>query len=368
MKIGICVRTWGEKGGIGVYTRSIVSALAQIDQKNRYILFYKDQAHMGTFREHENIREMYVPAASKWMWDQMTMPYYAKREGVDVIFHTKFAIPMFTRCKTVMVLHGTERFVHPEFHKTADLWFFKIVYPQYLRRASLILAVSERGRQDIIERLNIEPSKIKTVHLAADPVFRVIKDELFLTMIREKYRLPKRFILYVGHIYPGKNIGRLLKAFACVRREQDVDLVIAGSPRWRYQADLNLIPKLDLERNILIIGHVPHEELAGLYNLAEMTAFPSFYESFPAIPLESNACGCPVVISSTGGSPEATGDAAVYVNPLDEQGIANAILRVLSDESLQRDLIEKGFRNAKRFSWEKTGRKTLHALESLVKA
>jgi glycosyltransferase involved in cell wall biosynthesis len=365
MKIGICVRTWGEKGGIGVYTRSIVSQLTRSDRKNDYALFYQNAAHTGTFRNLENVREVYVPAAGKWMWDQWSMPRSAERENVDVIFHTKFAVPLLTKRKTAMVLHGTERFVYPEFHRAADLCFFKTIYPQYLRRASLILAVSERGRQDIIERLQINPDNIKTVHLAADPVFRVINNGDFLERIRNTYRLPKRYLLFVGHIYPGKNVGRLFKAVALVQKELEVNLVIAGDYRWKYKSDLELISKLGLERNVLLAGHVPHEDLVAFYNLAEAVVFPSFYESFPAIPLEAMACGCVVITSPTGGTPESAGDAAVYVDPSDEVALAEAIVRVLTEPVLRNELRGKGLQNVKRFSWEKTARATLDCLESL---
>jgi glycosyltransferase involved in cell wall biosynthesis len=363
VKIGTCVRTWGERGGIGVYTRSIVNALVELDKKNEYRLFYADPEHMGTFTTAANVKEIYVPAHGKWVWDQWAVPRHAKRENIDVLFHTKFAIPFVAHCKTAMVLHGTERFVFPEHHQTTDLWFFKTVYPQYLKRASLILAVSERGRKDIIEKLGIDPEKIKTVHLAANPAFRVINDKDLLVKIRGKYRLPNRFIIYVGHIYPGKNVGRLFQALSVVRENTDIDLVIAGSPRWKYQDDLALISKLNLDGHVHVLGHVPHDELVALYNLAELTAFPSFYESFPAIPLEANACGCPVVISRTGGSPEAAGDAALYVDPLDVAGIAAAIAKVLSDGGLRQDLIEKGFKNSRRFSWDRAAKETLAALE-----
>ncbi|MDX9979161.1 MAG: glycosyltransferase family 1 protein [Lentisphaeria bacterium] len=366
MIIGICARTWGERGGIGAYTRSIVSALVQIDTRHQYRLFYADPSHVGNFRSAPHVRELHVPARGKWLWDQWAVPRAARREKVDVIFHTKFAIPFLARCRTAMVLHGTERFVYPEHHQRADLWFFKTVYPQYLRRASLILAVSERGRQDIIEKLGIEAHKIKTVHLAANPVFRVLRDRQVLEEARRRYRLPARYIVYVGHIYPGKNIGRLFQALALVRQQHDIDLVIAGAPRWKYKDDLALIPQLKLDGHVHVLGHVPHEELVALYNLAALTAFPSFYESFPAIPLEANACGCPVVISRTGGSPEAAGDAALYVDPPDVPGIAEAITRILTDEGCRQDLIARGFKNAARFSWDKAARETLQALEWVV--
>lgn len=367
MKIAICLRTWGERGGIGVYTRNMVKNLVAMDTENEYYLFFQDSSHLGTFKDNKNVREMHVPANNKLMWDQVVTPWVARKEGVDVIFHTKMAVPLLSRKKTVMVLHGTERFIYQKFHPKSDLLFFKTIYPQFIKRATAIIAVSERGRQDIIKIMGVDPERVTTIHLAVDSFFRVIKDEEYLEKIRENYQLPKRYILYVGHIYPGKNVGRLFRAFAKVRKEQDVDLVLAGFKRWKTEGDLGLISELGIEENVRLLGHVPQEQLPALYNMASASALPSYYESFPAIPVESNLCGCPVVASRTGGTPESAGDAALYIDPLDVEGIAKALLQVLTDEDLRTDLIEKGFRNAKRFSWEKTSQKTLKVLQSLDK-
>lgn len=363
MKIGICARTWGEKGGIGVYTRSVVEGLLRIDTSNDYRILYANVAHLGSVPKSGRVQEAALRARGKWMWDQWAVPRYAHRENLDVVFHAKFSIPFMARCKTAMVLHGTERFVYPEFHQTTDLWFFKTVYPQYLRRSSLIVAVSECARRDIIRYVGVDPEKVRVSYLAADPVFRVIDDERVRESVRKKYELPQRFILFAGHIYPGKNFGRLLQAFAMVRKEMDVKLVVAGGMRWKYQDDLATLEKLGLGDHVHFAKHVPHHDLAVFYNLAETTVFPSHYESFGLINVEANACGCPLVTSNTGGSPEAAGDAALYVSPLDVPGIAEAVLRVLSDKELRSDLIGKGFINARRFSWDKTARSTLDALE-----
>ena len=127
-----------------------------------------------------------------------------------------------------------------------------------------------------------------------------------------------------------------------------------------------LIHELGLDGAVVLPGYVPHEDLVAVYNLARAVAFPSFYESFGLVSLEANASGCPVVVSRTGGSPEAAGDAARYVDPLDVEGIARAILEVLNDSTLREDLIRRGFENARRFSWPKTARQTLDLLESLA--
>jgi glycosyltransferase involved in cell wall biosynthesis len=241
-----------------------------------------------------------------------------------------------TSKKTVMVLHGTERFFYDKFHPKSDRLYFRTVYPYFLKRAFAIIAVSERGRQDIIKIMGIEPSKIKTVHLAVDPIFRRTQDEKYLDEIRNKFKLPQRYIISVGHIYPGKNIGRLFMAFARVRREHDIKLIVAGSKKWKYQKDMELIKSLNIDAHVQLLGFVSHHDLVGLYNLAEMAVLPSYYESFPAIPLEANACGCPVVTSNTGGMPESAGDAAAYVDPLDVEDITDKMMRVLSDEDLRR--------------------------------
>ena len=365
MKIGIALRTWDEKGGIGSYTRSIVKTLLNMDRKNEYVLFFNDHSFLGNFSSHENVREILVPNTHKLIWDQISLPRYAQKENVDIIFHAKFSIPLFSQKKTVMVLHGTERFRYKNFHPMSDVLFFKTIYPYYLKRATHILADSERARQDIIEILKINPDNITTIHLAGGDGFRKIDDNEVLQFIREKYHLPKRFIIYVGHIYPGKNVGRLFQAFDQLRKEIDIKLVMVGMKRWKFKEDLKWLDKLGINNDVISLGYVPHDDLIALYNLAEMTVFPSIYECFPAIPIDANACGCPVVTSYTGGTPEAAGDAAVYVNPFDVQDIYAAMLKTLTDETLRQDLIEKGFKNAKRFSWEKTAEKTLSVLESI---
>lgn len=369
MRVGIAIRSWNDKGGIGVYTRNIVSNLLKVDRKNEYILFCPNEIDLPeNIFSHENAREVKVPVGNKLIWDEICLPLYAHKEMVDIIFHTKLSIPLVTAAKTVMVLHGTERFFYKDFHPRSDRLFFRTVYPYYLKKASAIIAVSDRVHHDIIELMDIKAEKVRTIYLAVDPIFRVVEDEEYLKRIRESYHLPDRFILYAGHIYPGKNLGRLFKAFDQVRKHHAVKLVVAGDFRWKFKRDMDQISKLGLGEFVQVTGHVPAEDLVGFYNLAELTVFPSYYESFGLTNVEANACGCPLVTSKTGGSPEAAGEAAVYVDPLDVDNIADAMGRVLSDPELQKDLIEKGFQNVKRFSWEKSARQTLNTFEWLLNA
>ncbi len=366
MRIGICLRTWGEGGGIGVYTRNLLQAMLPLGTKHQWVLFYHDRSHPGQFTALPNVKEVYVPAPSKLLWDQVAMPYHAARERIDVLVHPKITVPLAAHCRTVMVLHGSERFVYPQFSHKSDMLYFKTIYPLCLRKASAVISDSENARKDVIRFLGVPPEKVHTIHLAPSGYFRTIDDSTPLASVRARYQLPERFILNVGLIYPGKNIPNLLKALKKVRQSVDIKLVLVGTGRRMYEGDLAMIHKLGLQEHVLLPGYIPHDDLIAVYNLAELVAFPSFYESFPSIPLEANACGCPVVTSATGGTPEAAGDAALYIEPTDVEGMARAILTVLTEAAAREQLIEKGFQNIKRFSWEKSARQTLQVLESLV--
>jgi glycosyltransferase involved in cell wall biosynthesis len=366
MKIGICVRAWSEKGGIGVYTRSLVRAMLAMDHDNTYLLIYHHEQDAGQFGHRHNVKERVVTAPGKFLWDHVAAPLVAAREGVDVLFHTKFSVPLLATCKTVMTAHGSERFVHPEFSHKSDLLFFRTIYPWYLRNATAILAVSENTRRDIIRFQNVDPHKIKTVYLAASSQFRKIHNPTVLRAVQEKYGLPLRFILHVGLLYPGKNLPNLLRAMSVVRQTEPIKLVLAGTGRRMYRDDLKLIDQLGLADDVIYTGYVPHEDLAAVYSLAEMLVFPSYYESFGLPILEAMMCECPVVTTMGAAVPEVAGDAAVFVDPRDPGSIADGIHRVLSDASLRQELIDKGLKNASRFSWEKAARETLNVLTSLT--
>jgi glycosyltransferase involved in cell wall biosynthesis len=368
MKIAICARTSGEKGGIGVYTRSLLDNMLPLASNHEFIVFYSNRTDIGRFRYLSNVQEMVVPAKTKLIWDQVVTPYHAAKLGVDLIFHPKMSAPLLTKTKSVLVLHGSERFVYPQFSHKSDLLYFKTLYRLYMKRATGIISVSDNAAKDLIQFWNINPSKVRTVHLAPAPYFRELDDCAAVEAVRCKYNLPKRFILNVGLIYPGKNIPNLLRALKKVREHNDVKLVLAGTGRRLYEGDLRQVHELGLQDHVLLPGYVPHEDLVAFYNLAEAVVFPSFYESFGLISLEAMACGCPVVVSRTGGAPEAAGDAAIYVDPANAISIAEGIIRVLVEPQLRSELREKGLQNAKRFSWEKTAGKTLEVFESLAKS
>jgi glycosyltransferase involved in cell wall biosynthesis len=172
--------------------------------------------------------------------------------------------------------------------------------------------------------------------------------------------LPQRYVIAIGTVQPRKNYGRLIEAFASLGLPRsETALVIVGRPGWNSAA----IESQAAQAGVILAGHVPDDEKAALLAGASAYALPSLYEGFGMPILEAQAAGVPVITSSTSSCPEVAGDGALLVDPLDTQAIARAIRRVLDDEPLRRTLIDRGFANAAKFSWERCARETLSVLE-----
>jgi len=181
--------------------------------------------------------------------------------------------------------------------------------------------------------------------------------------VRRKYTLPKGYILYIGINKPHKNLKTLIGAWAQVRNSQfaihNWHLVIAGVWDSRYPEPRQRVEELGLENAVRFLGPVLEKDLPGLYAGAILFIFPSLYEGFGLPVLEAMACGTPVICSNTSSLSEITGEAALLVDPLEVDALACAIDRVLSAETVRKELRDKGLSQARNFSWRKTARETL---------
>ena len=202
--------------------------------------------------------------------------------------------------------------------------------------------------------------------MAPAPYFKVIKEESILKRISEKYNLPENFVLYVGDVNYNKNIPGLIKAFAGLKG--DLSLVLTGKAFLEddlreNQEITKLIKTLKLEKKVIRLGFLTTEDLVVLYNLAAVYCQPSFYEGFGLPVLEAMACGCPVVAANTSSLPEICGPAAIMVDP----HYINDMIKGLQEALLKKEeLKEKGFAQVRKFSWEKTAKKTYEIYQKVV--
>ena len=370
MRIGIMLRHYEQQEGGGkVYTKKLLPLLLTMGPQHHYVLIYQNPKLVGTYGAYPNVEEVAVNIPGTVPWDQIAVPWVARRRRLDLIFNPKFTVPFWGRQKKVFVLHGSEWFVIPEHFRLYDQWYFKNAVPLYCRSADAFVAVSHAVKRDVVEHVGVDARKVVPIHNGFDPtLFRPVRDPERLAAVAERYRLPRKFILWVGQIESRKNVARLLRAFARIKGEIPHALVIAGAQRWSTQAELAVIEELGLGERVLFPGWVEHTDLPAVYALADHFSFPSLYEGFGIPLIEAMACGCPIVTANTCAPPEVVDGAAVLVDPLDVEDIANGMRRVIFDEPLRATLIARGLERAADFGWEKCATEVLALFNRLDRA
>jgi len=280
--------------------------------------------------------------------------------GMDVVHATEHLLVPLGRIPSVLTIHDVVYLTHPEWHLPLNRCFLRLAMPVFARRARAIIAVSEYTRREVIQLLPVDPAKVYVVYEAADSRFRPVRDEAALADVCARYRLQRPFILFVGAIEPRKNLPLLLRAFAALCQEPDFQhqLVIAGGKGWLYEEVFATAERLGLGERLRFPGFVAEEDLPALYSAADLFAHPAHFEGFGLTPLEAMACGTPVIASDATSLPEVVGEGGLLVPPHDERAWAEALRRVACDRTLHDWLAAQGLRQAARFSWEETARRT----------
>jgi glycosyltransferase involved in cell wall biosynthesis len=207
--------------------------------------------------------------------------------------------------------------------------------------------------------------RIKTIYLGVDEAFHQPISQERLEEVKCTYHLPDSFFLFAGQIFPNKNFGRLIQAYARVGPEIGIPLVVAGTHTWKSEEEIAQIDRLGIGQWVVQTGWIDRETLPAFYALAAALVFPSLYEACPSPILEAMASGCPIVTSNRYGTLEMAGDAAVLVDPEDVDNISQGIQSIVANRELRRKIVELGRERVKQFSWDRCARETLEVLEGV---
>jgi len=371
MRIGVMLRDiWNQTDAPGIIVLNLMDKILKYDNENEYVLFFRDDRFIERYNRFDNARGVKVSAPNKLIWDQIAVPWAARKEKVDVIFHPKHSIPLLTSKKTVMQLRGAEYWIYPEYFEWHDLLYSKIFIPLFCKKATKIITESNDVTTDFVKYLGISDDKTRMVYLACNDKFKVIDDQELLNSCRVKYNLPERFILTVTRVlqnniyYPGKNIFNSIESYRRSAARKEMKFVIIGRKITKF-IDKNFSSDDDILNDLVVIDALEQDELPAIYNCAELFLFPSNYESFGIPILEAMSCGLPVITSTTFSCPEISGNAALQVPPDSVDEIATAIDKLSADKTLQNTLRDRGLKRSMEFGWDLAAQETVNIFNEL---
>ncbi len=353
------------KSGVGFYVLNLLKALAKIDKENTFYIFSKKEDELLVDFEADNFHTIWHSMSNRLLrlgWEQTLLPRHISKYKLNIFHSPHYTVPLKCRVPVVTTFHDMTFFSHPEVHEKSKVIFFQRMIPIAAQRADAIIAVSESTKKDVVNFLNLPKDKVDVIYEGVDVNFyRPISKDQKVDLIRERYGLEKDFLLFVGTLEPRKNIEGVIKAFLQVTKKtkKQYNLVVGGTKGWHYKSIFELVQKMNLHREVIFTGYVPEEDLPYLFNAASVFVYPSFYEGFGIPPLEAMACGTPLVTSNISSLPEVVADAGLLVDPFSTDEIADAIIRVLTDQNLCSELARKGRKRAQLFSWEKAAKETL---------
>ncbi len=269
--------------------------------------------------------------------------------------------------KIVSTVHDFSFYLQPEWHPSERLDYFNKHFWSQVKQSDWLITGSNFSKQEIIEYLEFDANKITVIYHGVDHDLYKLYHKDQLEEFKRRQNLPDKFILFVGSIEPRKNLLTLLKACAQLNENKvdNIPLVLVGFKGWENDEIMQIINQN--KKNIIYLGYLSDIELAYIYNLAQVFVYPTLYEGFGIPPLEAMACGTPVITSDTASLPEVGGDAVLYVDPYDINDISQKLDLLLSSQTMQKDLIEKGLRRAKDFTWEKAAKEHIKVFEKVLK-
>jgi len=375
MKIGIDARflTHPQKGGFKTYSENLITALACVDDKNEYILYLDRMPDQNTkIPQQPNFAYKVLkqlPGIGMPWREQGEISLQTSRDKLDLLHSPCLTAPILHACPLVITIHDMI-WLFPQQYSRSDTFslqwklmeWYQLTIPRISsRRAAAIITVSQLSKDDIVKHLGIDPGLVHVTQEAVSSFFQPAEDTGQVQSLQTKYGLNSKFILAIGSADPRKNIETLVNAYALLPESlrTEYHLAIVWTAPVLATSLASSIQDLNLSRFVHFLFKVPNEDLVFLYNEASLFVFPSLYEGFGLPVLEAMACGTPVIAANTSSIPEVSGDAALLVDARDPQGMSAAMARVLSDNILASEMVQKGLKRNALFSWEKCARETL---------
>jgi glycosyltransferase involved in cell wall biosynthesis len=349
----------GKLEGIGWFTFETLKRMTQNHPEHEFIFIF-DRPYDSDFIFAENITPVVIGPPARhpllfWLWFDFSIPRVLKKYKVDLFLSPDGYLSLRTKVPQLAVIHDIN-FVHrPEDLPWLIEKYYNYFFPKFARIAKRIATVSFYSKEDIARSFKISYDKIDVVYDGINQIFEPLSEKE-KTIVRKKYTGGVEYFLFVGALHPRKNISGLLNAFDAFKIDtnNDIKLIIVGGEMHKTGDIFETYENMRYKKDVIFTGRVATKELHDIFGAALALTFVPFFEGFGIPVVEAMTAGVPVICSNTTSIPEVGGNAVIYADPMKIDQITNAMLKIASDKELRQELIEKGFEQKNKFSWDET--------------
>ena len=380
MRIGIEAQRLfrNHKHGMDRVALELIRNLQIIDTKNEYFIFVKPDQDNTAIKQTANFKIVEIPGGPYPLWEQFKLPRIAKLYNCDILHCTSNTAPYSKKTPLITTLHDIiymEGSISKLLMSKASLYqkfgnlYRRFIVSRVIKNSKRLITVSNFEKENISNFFKIENKNIQTVHNGVNKSFKVNVDTYQISKVKTKYKLPENYLLHIANKDPRKNTKNVLIAFKEYLKiaNSSQKLLMLGYKKDNLKIMLKEIGAMEIYDHVVLTGYVFDEDLPIIYQLSDLFLFPSLREGFGIPIIEAMACGVPVITSKTSSMPEVAGDAAYLINPNEAQEICQAILKIMSDNSFKNELIKKGLKRSKQFTWNNSALKVLAQYKGLYK-
>lgn len=386
MNIGFdAKRAAQNRTGLGNYSRFVIRILSEKFAGNQYHLYTPKPHRMPYLQEIPTLKHLFLHFPPQGIWSRLRSLWRVwgitkdiQKDGIQIFHGLSNELPLNIGtpeqrkmkaggkgCKYIVTVHDLI-FIHtPQYYHWIDRQIYNFKFRRACRCADRVIAVSEYTKQEIMHYYHTPESKIDVVYQGCDPVFSQEIEEGKLQEVKARYQLPDKFVLYVGSIEERKNLMLVAKAMAELNRRAAIHVVAVGRRTDYVDQIQDFLKAQGIDHLFHFYHQVPYADLPSFYKWASTFAYPSRIEGFGIPLLEAISSGVPAIGCTGSCLEEAGGPNSIYVNPDDAKGMADAILRTCTDETLRQHMISEGKKYALNFSDEKLSNDLMKVYENL---
>lgn len=352
-----------ERTGLDVYCDNLVYWLPRLAPNANFVLASLDKHPQNFLPFAENLRYQSIPLIRRDLYLRSIFrpaPILSYFEEPFDLVHLLVPLPLTANVPLVATIHDLTPVLFPNLYSWHSRWLFNRTLC-YLSKHHL-LAVSNCTARDMEKHYHVTS---EVVYEGVDDSFRPLAASDY---VRQKYKLPTSYFLYLGSMHKRKNLEAVLRAFKRFRQEygNDMKLVLAGRMSLGGSELMEYIKVLAMNDEVILAGYIEQADLPAVISMAQALLYASWYEGFGLPVLEAMACGTPVIAANAGAIPEIAGTHALLCDPQDVDCLTEAMHRLVSEQDFRQQLVQEGLGWVRNFSWKAAAQKTLNTYERLL--